>query len=495
MAGEATTLEAVEELGRQLTGGMLRFDPCHLDVAALESARRVSQRLRGVLDAFDIGLTARGDELSRAGGAADVEKALNPDGQISRGKTKADKTRSEVGAALPGMLGAVRDGELSGEHLDIVARWRNRLSETERPDFDQACANLERDAVGMSLHRFNLHVEHLAETVQAAHGAKLADRQHRARRGREWEDRLSGMRKFLLELDPVGGAAVHDAIHAEVNRLVRERRDNPTDHRTMEQLVADAMTNLILNGQQALRPGSAELLVLVDFHTLVNGLHDQSVHETFDGTHITPDTIRRIACDAHIVPIVLGGPGELLDAGRGQRTATRQQRRALRAIYRTCAIERCTAGYEQCELHHIVPWWNNGLTDLANLVPLCSQHHHMVHEGGHRLTIDASNRVLTIHHPDGRVTIQPPPAGLAHPAAATPSAAAEEAAQPPAEEAARPPGEPTPTAPSRDRQPARRRRPTFRGPESEPPSGDQPPTLFGGQPPPLSRERSPADAA
>ena len=260
---------------------------------------------------------------------------MNPDGKISASKSKADITRAEVGAALPGLEQGLRSGQLSAEHLDIVGRARKKLTEAERTCFDERAANLDQAAATMSLHQFGLHVQHLAENAQIANGTKRACRQRRDRAAKTWEDQFSGMLKLLLALDPENGARVHDAIRAEVQRLLRERRDNPTDERTLEQITADAVTNLILSGQQQRRPGATELVVLVDLRTLLDGLHEASVHETFDGTRVTPDTIRRIACDAHIIPILLGGPGELLDAGRRRRTASRQQRRALRAIYRT----------------------------------------------------------------------------------------------------------------------------------------------------------------
>jgi len=44
-------------------------------------------------------------------------------------------------------------------------------------------------------------------------------------------------------------------------------------------------------------------------------------------------------------------------------------------------------------VHHIIPWDPNGLTDLPNLVTLCVHHHHRVHEGGWQMSGNA-NEVL-----------------------------------------------------------------------------------------------------
>jgi hypothetical protein len=149
-------------------------------------------------------------------------------------------------------------------------------------------------------------------------------------------------------------------------------------------------------------PVSAEVSVLVDHETLLHGLHEHGVCELSDGRPIPVETARRLACDAEIIPIVLGGDGIPLDVGRGRRLATRAQRRALRAMYRSCGFGDCDVPYARCRPHHVREWDAGGPTDLDNLVPLCHRHHHLVHEGRWRLSLDAT-RTLTIIRPDGVV--------------------------------------------------------------------------------------------
>jgi hypothetical protein len=101
--------------------------------------------------------------------------------------------------------------------------------------------------------------------------------------------------------------------------------------------------------------------------------------------------------------MMLGTDGVPLDAGRSVRTANRQQRRALRAMYRTCAHPDCTVAFSACKAHHIRWWWRHlGPTDLDNLIPLCERHHHLVHEGGWTLSM-TTDRVTTWTRPDGTV--------------------------------------------------------------------------------------------
>ena len=103
-----------------------------------------------------------------------------------------------------------------------------------------------------------------------------------------------------------------------------------------------------------------------------------------------------------MVPIVLGGDGEVLDVGRQRRLATRAQRRALRAMYRSCAHPSCTVPFDSCRIHHVIYWERGGTSNLDNLLPLCERHHHLVHEGGWTLQLFPDRRT-TWRTPDGTV--------------------------------------------------------------------------------------------
>ena len=104
---------------------------------------------------------------------------------------------------------------------------------------------------------------------------------------------------------------------------------------------------------------------------------------------------------------VLYAPGKV-DEGREKRVATRAQRRALRALYRCCAVPGCSVPFDRLRMHHIVWWENGGLTDLANLLPVCSRHHHAIHDHGWIVQL-GPNRELTISRPDGQVSTTGPP--------------------------------------------------------------------------------------
>jgi hypothetical protein len=174
-------------------------------------------------------------------------------------------------------------------------------------------------------------------------------------------------------------------------------------------LAADGLGRLVAGGHQQRRPLEADITLIADHDAVTTGDdHEHSICETSDGLPIPPESVRRLLCNGRITPIIVDVDGNVLDAGRTIRHANRQQRRALRAMYRTCAFADCDIAFDRCEIHHIVPWEHGGPTDLINLIPICSRHHHVVHEGGwHTELLD--DRTLVIRQPDGREFSRTPP--------------------------------------------------------------------------------------
>ncbi len=84
------------------------------------------------------------------------------------------------------------------------------------------------------------------------------------------------------------------------------------------------------------------------------------------GECLSAGDIRRLACDADIIPAVLGGDSQILDLGRGSRLFTGSTRQALVLRDQGCVFPGCNAPPTICEGHHITPWWAGGRTDLGN---------------------------------------------------------------------------------------------------------------------------------
>ena len=95
---------------------------------------------------------------------------------------------------------------------------------------------------------------------------------------------------------------------------------------------------------------------------------------------VTASTIRKIACDADIIPVLLGSQGRILDIGRTTRVFPPHIRKALTARDQGCAFPNCTIPAPWCEAHHITYWSRGGPTSTDNGVLLCTHHHHLIHK-------------------------------------------------------------------------------------------------------------------
>jgi hypothetical protein len=120
------------------------------------------------------------------------------------------------------------------------------------------------------------------------------------------------------------------------------------------------------------------------------GTGDGTALFAFSGP-VNPATIRKIACDADIIPVVLGSQGRILDVGRTSRIFPPHIRKAITARDQGCAFPQCTMPAPWCEAHHITYWSRSGPTSTGNGVLLCSHHHHLIHK--ENWTIDVINQV------------------------------------------------------------------------------------------------------
>ncbi|WP_328327128.1 HNH endonuclease [Kribbella sp. NBC_00382] len=187
--------------------------------------------------------------------------------------------------------------------------------------------------------------------------------------------------------------AIHDL--AKPHRTV----DGELDPRSHEKRQADALTTIldIATGADPTTgiPGVPHLTVTIDF-TDLKALTSAAVGELVFGDNISASAVRLLACDAAVLPIVLGTDSQPLDVGMEYRFVTRYIRRALNRRDKGCVI--CKAPPSHCHAHHVVHWVDGGPTSITNLVLLCGAHHRAVHAGHWSVTITAG--VVHITRPD-----------------------------------------------------------------------------------------------
>jgi hypothetical protein len=376
-------------------------DPDVMDREELALTMTQVAQLTSWLESVRVRVTRRQRQLAGDGrGEAPRDLLTRHGGQSGKDARAADE-RERVCSTLPSFEDALSEGAVSTGHVDAIAGAVRALDESTAAEFMSFGSDLLADAERQGVDTFERTCRELARRLNAmnaaASDAEELDRQRAASRVKRTVDRETGMCITTLHLDPVRDRALWSRIDAKRAEL---RRTDGNARTPWDQLQVEAVIAALGGGEGVDRV--PEITVLIDHETLCGGLHDHSVCETDQATPLPVSTVRRLCCEAEILPAVLNGRGEVLDQGRSVRVANRAQRRALRAMHRTCARPGCTVPFDACRIHHVVPWWQGGTSDLSNLLPLCEQHHHLVHEGGWSLTM-TSDRIAAWKRPDGVV--------------------------------------------------------------------------------------------
>ncbi len=186
------------------------------------------------------------------------------------------------------------------------------------------------------------------------------------------------------------------ALEAAIGRLSAPAPNNETgerDHRPAGQRRVEALTEVCRRSssmdadEHGGGDGAAGSASAVHVVIALSDLESRTgcgevLGSTATGTVLSPESLRRIACEADLVPHVLGTAGEDLDLGMVVRLFTRAQRRRLMRRDRGCTYPGCTAPAAWCKAHHVIHWADGGPSDIDNAAFLCQRHHGFVHQRG-----------------------------------------------------------------------------------------------------------------
>jgi hypothetical protein len=374
-------------------------DPDTLDAAGLAEYTANVARLKAWIEARQVRASRRQRALAASGQAADPRDTLSRHGRQSGKEAAAANDREVVCTSMPGFESALAEGTVSSGHVDAVAAATRNLDEEARAEFAAEADTLLDDATRQGVDTFARNCRDLARSIRnrrdSRSDAEELERQRAASKVSRWIDRETGMHKTLIEMDPVSDRQFWSAVQRQRN-LIRARTTNRQV--SWDRLTVDAVVEAVGNAGD----GTGRRVPSIAVHVGLDRLTDDApgLCEADDGTPFPVDTVRRLACEADLIPVVLDGRGVVLDQGRAKRLATAEQRTAIEAMHRTCSHPDCTVTIDDCRIHHIDPWLRGGRTDLAGLAPLCEVHHHLVHEGGWSFTI-TPDRIATWVRPDG----------------------------------------------------------------------------------------------
>jgi hypothetical protein len=386
--GIATVRAAVSDLdGTSLLG---------LDAAATGDALVALGRLRAQVSELELRVLAHAAQVH-------VEEV---DGSTSTAAWLAQHTHTTVRTARRAthlanaleryrlLAAGMASGAVNLEQAEVIARSLDALpldlaawirTEAERTLVDLAATHDAR-----SLRVLGERILHLvAPEVGVAHEAALLDAAER-----------TAEKATCLTLSPDGTGKVHGRftlpdLHAGMLRklltalVVHEQPPadaaldgSPVPRRPSHQQLGQAFCEHLerLDGRDVpdLSTGAGPTLVVtMTLETLRGGLAAATLDT---GDRLSAHTARRLACEAGIVPVVLGGRSKVLDVGRRRRLFTKAQRLALVVRDQHCTATGCQTPAWFCHAHHDDPWSHGGPTNLTNGRLLCPSHHRRAHD-------------------------------------------------------------------------------------------------------------------
>ena len=368
-----------------------------------------------------VGLTraqARLDELRlRVLAAADISKVGADTAAASTGAWLADATRltprtanAEVNLAraLDGRYAAtgtaLAAGRLLTEQARVIIDCLDDLSDQiPAAEKARAEAHLIDQAELFDAKELRLLARKLFETLdpdeaERREGEKLQRQEEEARR------------KCYLKLHPNGdgtysGRFKLPTLHAELlnkallgltaaHRLGDARLDADgkpfPGHRLLGQGFCELIEHFPTDGLPNVRKNAVRLIITMELDKLLSGLGAATLDT---GGRISAGEARRLACEAGIIPVVLGGPSVILDQGRDARYYDDNQEIAMTVRDQHCTTRGCDRPASLCHKHHDKPWSQGGRTDLKDGRLLCPWHHSRAHDSRYQMTTHPDNQV------------------------------------------------------------------------------------------------------
>jgi hypothetical protein len=394
------------------------------------------EALKSTLDSLELQVVAEleaTDGVKHAGwaGTKDFCTAVTG-GHRGAGPAMVHLAEDLQAAVFASVSAALRDGWLSVTKAHVIARAVHRLP--SGTDKAKAVSLLLAEAKRLDASELKRAGRHLLRVLDP----DGEDRREEAALQRE--ERAAHQARFLtIRDDHLGGAHLKGRCSIEDAAIVKAtlmslsapqpaegptcdsgtcrepgcRHDgtDPRDHgaRMLDALVETcrrAQTAEVLPTQHGASP---RLTLLMDYADLVAGC---GVAATETGEQISASAVRRLCCDAEVIPAVLGSDSEVLDVGRTRRLVTPAIWKALVARDRRCRFPGCRRPPLMCHAHHLVHWLDGGPTSTDNLLLLCGHHHRLVHAGPWRLHLFAAGEAHFIPPPGvdrSRLDVARPP--------------------------------------------------------------------------------------
>lgn len=383
-------------------------EPAFMTTSEKEAALLALTQARSQLEALSMRVLAAADDVGEAHGLRDASAWLAVRTRSTRRATRRDLVLGQTLERHAPVAEALASGDLRTEQARVVVEaieaLPDRITDEVRDQARNALLEMAARHDAKELKQLGKRIlDIVAPEVGEAHEAKkLAEEESRA------DARVS----LTLTDDGEGRCYGRFVLPSHVGKMLKRHLlalANPARHddvdlkdddgawKPMPRRLGEAFIEYVERYAADRTPMTAGVnATVVVTMTLEQLLGDNAPALLDDGSRMSAGQARRLACEAGIIPAVLGTRSQPLDLGRQARLFTKTQRIALGLRDHGCTAQGCDTSASGCHAHHDEPWARHGLTDLANGRLLCPRHHRLIHDSRYEHRIHADNSVTFV---------------------------------------------------------------------------------------------------
>ncbi len=290
---------------------------------------------------------------------------------------------------------ALAQGRLHVEQAEVITCALDQLPADLDP---QLVANAEAHLIGEAAHHdaetLRILGRRLLEVIDPdtadAHEAKLLQREEHhaaaAARLNVWEDGHGKLHGRFTTDSALTGGMFKKALFALASPTHRASQGPVGDPKPTPERLGQAFVELIQRYPTNRLPQAgglnATVVVTMTLESLTGGLKAADLDT---GGVISASLARRLACEAGIIPAVLGGRSQVLDLGRKNRFHNQAQRIAKTIEASGCEVDGCDTPPGMTHIHHPTRWVDGGETNRDGIM-ICPPHHSRAHDHRYEMT-------------------------------------------------------------------------------------------------------------
>jgi hypothetical protein len=345
-------------------------------LAAMREAEDLARRVYATTLAIHAEAQSRGLD----GGYDCTRVVLHDAARIPITEAIRRESHTDLLAHSPVTRAAVAEGAMGADHLDVIVKTLAKIPETASAEQRELAESMLVDnARTLDSRGLKQAARHILAWLDQD-GPEPADSPEPPTNELHVDTQRNGDVRFVGRLGPEAGALLVGLL----SPLAKPRpSDGVRDWRGVGERQGDAFAELLqLTANAAAAPIDGGERPHLTLTMPLDDLRAEIGHAQLgaDLGSLSARQVRRIACDAKVLPMVLDGDSQPLDVGRAKRTAPPGVRKAL--VWRDggCAFPTCARPAEWTDAHHVRHWVDGGLTTVANMVLLCRRHHTLIHQ-------------------------------------------------------------------------------------------------------------------